>query len=167
MYKKNWVQSLLNQGLEPELTVLCVLPNDKNLNEAEIFWIAEMRKRGCPLTNLTDGGGGLRGYKNTPETIEKRRQKQIGRPVPQERRDRIAASLRGRPSPKKGRPLTPEQKESHAIARIIPPFKDQHGNVYKTLKECSDRWGIPSSNICRVLKGRRKSVGGLTLTYVE
>lgn len=163
-YKKRWVQSLLNKGLRPGFVVLLELPDHLALDAAEIYWIAEMKRRGCPLTNLTDGGCGRRGHKDTPETIEKRRLKQIGRPVPQERRDRIAASLRGRPSPKKGRPLTPAQLRTHAAARAIPPFQDQYGRVYKTLKECSERWGIPSSNICHVLKGKRKSVGGLTLT---
>lgn len=166
IYKQNWVQSLLNQGLKPNFVVLIELPFAGQLDGAEIYWIAEMKRRGCPLTNLNDGGGGNRGWKQTQDTIERRRQKLIGRPVPQERRERIAATLRGRPSPKKGRPLTPEQKASHAAARAIPPFKDQHGRVYKTLKECSDMWNIPSSNICHVLKGKRKSVGGLTLTYV-
>lgn len=165
-YKKRWVQSLLDKGLKPGFVILIELPDPLALDAAEGYWIAEMKRRDCPLTNLTLGGCGRRGHKDTPETVERRRQSQLGIPVPQERRDRIAASLKGRPSPKKGRPLTPEQLISHAAARTIPPFKDQHGRVYKTLKECSEKWNIPSSNICHVLKGKRKSVGGLTLTYV-
>jgi hypothetical protein len=165
VHKKRWVQTLLNRGLRPVWHVLLELPGPEHLDAAEIFWIAEMRRRGVPLTNITDGGGGTQGWKQSPETIEKRRQKLVGRPVPQERRDRIAASLKGRPSPKKGRPLTPEEKAKHAAARVIPPFQDQHGRVYKTIKEASERWGIPPGNIVHCLKGRRKSAGGLEFRY--
>ncbi len=165
-HKKFWVQKLLNAGLKPRVEILLVLPNQEHLNAAEIFWIAEMRRRGFPLTNLTDGGCGRTGHKDTPETIERRRLKQIGRPVPQERRDRIAASLLGRPSPKKGRPLTPEEKISHQAARAIPPFQDQHGRVYKTIKEAAEAWDLEPGNICNVLKGKRKSTGGLVFSYL-
>lgn len=166
-HKKSWVQSLLDMGLAPTFKVLVVLPDAQFLDAAEIYWIKELRARGCPLTNLTDGGCGRRGHKDTPETIEKRRQKQLGRPVPQERRNRIAATLRGRPSPKKGRPLSPEEKISHQLARAIPPFQDQHGRIYKTIKEAAEQWGLPPGNIVHCLKGRRKSAGGLEFRYVE
>lgn len=164
-HKKYWVQKLLDAGHRPILRILIELPNAEYLDAAEIFWIAEMKRRGCPLTNFTDGGGGTRGWKQSPETIEKRRQKLLGRPLSQERRDKIAATLTGRPSPKKGRPLSPEELISHAAARTVPPFKDQHGRIYKTIKEASDRWGIPPGNIVHCLKGRRKSAGGLQFTY--
>lgn len=166
-YKKHWVQSLLNVGLAPVFVVILELPTQTHLNTAEVYWIKEMRSRGCPLTNLTDGGCGRTGHKDSPETIEKRRLKQIGHIVPQERRDRIAASLRGRPSPKKGRPLPPEEKAAHALAHAIPPFQDQHGRVYKTIKEAAEQWNLEPGNICNVLKGKRKSTGGLMFNYLK
>jgi hypothetical protein len=166
-HKKQWVQSLLDAGLKPVFVELIELPSAEHINAAEVFWIAEMRRRGCPLTNLTDGGCGRTGHKDSLETIEKRRQKLLGRPVPQERRDRIAASLAGQPSPKKGRPLSPDELVKHAEARAIPPFQDQHGRVYKTIKEAAERWNLPPGNICNCLKGKRRSAGGLEFSYVD
>lgn len=165
IYKKHWVQKLLDQDLKPIVRVLLELLDASQLDAAEIYWTSELRRRGCPLTNLTDGGGGLRGYKNSPETIEKRMRYVRGVPKSQATKDKISAALMGRPSPKKGRPLTPEEKISHAAARVVPPFRDQHGRIYRTIKEAADRWKLPAGNIIHCLKGRRKSVGGLEFRY--
>ena len=168
VYKKHWVQSLLDAGMIPGHVILTSLPSRAGLPEAEIYWIKFFRERGCPLTNLTDGGdGGTLGKKNSAETIEKRVAHFRGVPKSPETRAKIAAALTGRPSPKKGRPMTPEQLASHAIARAIPPFQDQHGRVYKTLKEAAEQWNIPAGNICNVLKGKRKSAGGLVFSYID
>ncbi len=167
IYKKHWVQSLLDKGLRPEFRVLLVLPDQNHLDAAEIFWIAEMRRRGFPLTNLTDGGCGRTGHKDTAETKQKRAKHFRGVPKTQECKDKIAASLTGRPSPKKGRPLTPEEIITHAAARAIPPFQDQHGRVYETLKEAAEMWNLEPGNICNVLKRKRKSSGGLVFTYIH
>lgn len=166
IHKKRWVQKLLDQGLKPSFHILLELPDATYLDAAEIYWIAEMRRRGLPLTNLTDGGGGTKGW--VPSTETRRRQSEAlkGRPVPQDRRAKISATLTGRPSPKKGRPLTPTELAKHAVAHAVPPFKDQHGRVYKTIKEASDRWSIPPGNIVHCLKGRRKSAGGLEFSYI-
>jgi hypothetical protein len=165
IHKKRWVQTLLDQGLRPGFVVLLELPSAEHLDAAEVFWIAEMRARGCPLTNLTDGGGGHLGYKQRPETIEKRAAHFRGVPKSAEHKAKIAAALTGRPSQKKGRPLSPAEKVKHAAARTIPPFQDQHGRVYSTIKEAAELWGIPPGNIVHCLKGRRKSAGGLAFRY--
>lgn len=165
-HKKFWVQTLLDQNLMPEFAVLVQLSGSEHLDAAEIYWIAEMKKRGCPLTNLTDGGCGRTGHKDSPETIEKRAAHFRGVPKTEAHKAKIAAALRGRPSPKKGRPLTPEQLISHAASRAVPPFQDHHGRIYKTIKEASERWKIPPGNIVHCLKGRRKSAGGLVFSYL-
>lgn len=166
-HKKFWVQSLLDRDLKPEFVVLTQLPGPEYLDAAEIYWIAEMRRRGLPLTNLTSGGCGRKGHRDSPETIEKRAAHFRGVPKTEAHKAKISASLTGRPSPKKGRPLTAEQLVSHAAARTIPPFQDQHGRIYKTIKEASGRWGIPPGNIVHCLKGRRKSAGGLIFSYLQ
>jgi group I intron endonuclease len=244
--KKMWIQSLLNRGLIPTYLILLELPDSTYLDEAETFWIAEFKSRGCKLTNLTDGGGGLRGYKQSPETvekrvahlrgrkqapevieqkrlrqlgikqspesIEKRRQSMIGHKVSAETRKKIgdanrgavftkehlenislaltgktqtaeqiakkSASLKeyfktnpgnmaGKPSPKKGRLMSPEERAKHANHWDTRSFQDQHGNVYKTVKEASEKHGILPGSICNVLAGRRKTTKGLTFTYID
>lgn len=167
IYKKRWVQSLLDQGLTPGFIVILELSDCKDLDPAEIFWIKEMKSRGCPLTNLNNGGGGNRGYKQSAVTIEKRASYFRGVPKSESTKLKISLSLRGRASPKKGRPLTPMELISHAAARVIPPFQDQHGRVYKTIKEASELWSIPPGNIVHCLKRRRKSAGGLVFSYLK
>lgn len=48
-----------------------------------------------PLVNMTDGGEGMLGHKQSPETIERRISKTRGRIPSQETRDKISAAKRG------------------------------------------------------------------------
>ena len=66
----------------------------EKLNEREIFWIAELNSKTPNGYNLTDGGDGGRGRSPSKET-----------------RDKISAKLKGKPSSKKGKPLSKEHKE--------------------------------------------------------
>lgn len=69
---RNWVKSLVDRGLKPEIVVLeeCSAPQD--LIESEVWHIAYWRSIGANLTNLTDGGDGMTGHKPTKEAVEKR-----------------------------------------------------------------------------------------------
>jgi hypothetical protein len=59
-HRTNWIRSLLKRGKKPRLVVIEVVPGAR-LQPRERFWIAEMRRRGERLTNLTDGGEGVPG----------------------------------------------------------------------------------------------------------
>ena len=52
-HKINWLRSL--NGRDPEVIVLAEVGFDR-WQEAERHWIAEMKRRGCNLTNFADGG---------------------------------------------------------------------------------------------------------------
>ncbi len=65
-YKDRWVRKLKRAGLRPRMTLLQSLPNGLGL-DAECYWVAYFRSLGCPLTNSTDGGEGLTGYRFTQE----------------------------------------------------------------------------------------------------
>lgn len=54
-YKSNWIKSLLKIGLKPIIEILDVGDVD-NINELEIYWIAQFRQWGFKLTNLSEGG---------------------------------------------------------------------------------------------------------------
>jgi hypothetical protein len=56
-YCRRWIRELQKLGLDYEITVLEVLTNTDQLNQAERWWIAFGRACGWPLTNLTNGGG--------------------------------------------------------------------------------------------------------------
>lgn len=70
----NWIRSLVESGRKPEIIVLETLPDDSSaaeLKNAEIRLISFFRSLGYPLTNLTDGGEGTSGYKQSEETRRK------------------------------------------------------------------------------------------------
>lgn len=95
-HKYNWLRQLLAAGLEPVLGILEELPPEGDWEEAEAWWIAEGRKRGWPLTNQTDGGGGVR---PTEEVRAKMRAAWVERRkqgVSPETRARMSASKKGK-----------------------------------------------------------------------
>lgn len=99
--------SLKKYGFNNHKFNICIaLPNDIQqtvLDEYEIFFISQLKEAGCRLLNLTSGGSHGRhaeeskkklsdkrkaydwckGRKQSPETIEKRRAKMIGRKMSQ------------------------------------------------------------------------------------
>lgn len=65
-------------------------------NELEIFWIAYFKSIGCRLTNVTIGGGGANGMKQSPEAIAKRMAKCIGQKRSEETKKKLSESARNR-----------------------------------------------------------------------
>lgn len=60
--------SHLNNWLRSTNVNAIVLERDSvDLDEAEMCWISDMREQGARLLNMTDGGGGLKGYVCTEE----------------------------------------------------------------------------------------------------
>jgi hypothetical protein len=67
-HKDRWLRKLFAAGYKP---IIWLLETTPDLNEREQFWIAHYRQAGCKLTNLTDGGMGVSGYKWSEETRSK------------------------------------------------------------------------------------------------
>lgn len=120
-HKKHWIKQLINAGLKYSVAILYQSDVHAGLNEAEIFWIAEGRRRDWPLVNISEGGEGCRifGRKHTPESKAK-----IGvassRPKPPKEQERLR-NLR------KGVPNTPEAKAKYRLTvkgRKRPPFSE-------------------------------------------
>lgn len=84
-HKNAWLRGLFASGGTYEIVILETLEdpkalgslcwwragdapeNNAALNDAECWWIAYGRALGWPLTNLTDGGDGVNGYKHSKE----------------------------------------------------------------------------------------------------
>ena len=85
-YVNNKLFKFQRLGLKPIVHRLFEFDECENafeqLKAAEIYWIAEGKRRGWPLTNGTDGGDGMLGRKHTDEEIRKiteaRRQRRSG-----------------------------------------------------------------------------------------
>src|SRR5579864_1213223 len=67
-HKANWIKSLLNKGLKPEIFLLQET-NKNEWKEDEQWNIAYFKSIGCRLTNHTLGGDGTLGYKFTPDQL--------------------------------------------------------------------------------------------------
>lgn len=88
-YRDRWIRSL-----EKSPEIHCIEITDDPSREG--YWISFFRSIGARLTNLTDGGDGISGYRHTPESKAKMSAASKGRPKTEEtkRRMREAASRR-------------------------------------------------------------------------
>jgi hypothetical protein len=95
-HKDRWLVTLRHVGLEPRIEVLERCESLHELADAERRHIAAQRATGAPLTNLTDGGDGVGGWKHTPESREKIRAALTGKPKSIEHRRNAGLAQRGR-----------------------------------------------------------------------
>lgn len=93
-----WIQKIKQEGQIPFFEPI-FYPIQSNIDEMEIYYISHYREQGLSLKNLTSGGKSTRGFKMPNEVVEKARQRLIGKP-----------SLR------KGIPMSEEAKSKMSIA---------------------------------------------------
>lgn len=69
-HKAIWIQRLKRLGYKPIMKVIQSFENisDEDLNNAEIYWIKQIKDLGNDLTNSTEGGQGNIGHKHSLET---------------------------------------------------------------------------------------------------
>lgn len=144
-HKGNWIRSLKQKGLKPELVVLeeC---NADNWAERERAWIAQAKAQGLPLTNATDGGEGA--YNPSPETLARR-----------------AASLKGNKS-KTGQKDSPETLARKAAAHATNTYVmvSPEGVTFTTtsLNAFAREYGLDDGALSRVVNGKYKNHKGWT-----
>jgi hypothetical protein len=63
-----WIKKLRANGSDYTISVMEECFTRISLAAAECRWIAELRSKGVPLLNITDGGEGTIGYRHTTET---------------------------------------------------------------------------------------------------
>lgn len=117
-HKRNVILKILRYK-EHIYTDIYMCENENKAFELEIYMIRELSKE-YKLTNKTNGGEGVSGYKHTKETILRISGKKKGNkygPMPFERRLKIAAAHRGMKAS-----LSARKKMS--IAKIKKPIKE-------------------------------------------
>lgn len=87
-----WIQSLMEQGLYPVISLLEEVYEDE-WQEAEKFWIGYLRFLGCNLCNTSEGGFG---GSPTPESRAKTSASLKGRIITPEHREKLRNALKGR-----------------------------------------------------------------------
>lgn len=115
-HKNNWLKSLKHR---PTIQCLQEIREDQ-IDDAERYWISELRRQGLELTNTTIGGEGLaKGTKLSEETRLKMSLAHLGKKCPKspEHRAKLAAANLG----KKASPETrAKQSLSHKGHRHRP-----------------------------------------------
>ena len=99
---------------------------EAHAKEVEVIAFYGRRANGGCLTNATDGGEGVSGYKPTPETMEKIAAKKRGMPLSDDHKKKISSALIGRvmskesvektASANRGKKRSPEQIENSSKA---------------------------------------------------
>jgi hypothetical protein len=124
----HWVRKRKSLGQEYAITVLEHCARIEDLDEAERFHIEYLRSLGLPLLNVTDGGGGIRGFKHSPESIAHMRAVHTtpealarssathkGKPKSPEQCARMSASSKGKP------------KSAEHSAKVSATWKEKMG----------------------------------------
>lgn len=88
----------------------------EELNEREIFWIAELNCKFPNGYNLTDGGEGSNGYKATPEISAKLSLMRKGRKNTPEQRAKISAKLKGKIFDEETKAKISKSKMGHSVS---------------------------------------------------
>jgi group I intron endonuclease len=172
----------------------------KNLLESEALelerlLIAELRAKGVPLCNMTDGGDGISGYRFSdeakkamsermkqktplmlgktfsPEHIENMRKAKLGKKLKPEHAKKAADARRGKPLSEKTRQkiskaLTGKPIAKEVVARKYKPVKClSNGVVYESVTHAAKALGLETTNISRCCKGVFKQTGGYSFEY--
>ncbi len=147
----SWERGLERRGLQKLVEVLeeCSLdfsglsvPEARLLakqwmNDVETFWIASIRASGAKLLNVTDGGGGTLGWKQSPETIERRRQKLTGMALSEEARRNIGIA-----TSKRGRPFTVDQCHRGGVKGMsMMSLEDRHKGSIMAVQAIREKCG--------------------------
>jgi hypothetical protein len=165
----SWQKSLRSKGLVEDVEVL---EETEQLNDAEIFWIAYYKMIGANLTNLTDGGDGLKNA--STETKMKLSKISKERWVKSEYRDAVISKLTGRvqsaetiekrASRHRGRKNSDDTLTLMSKTRVDRRigckrvFHVNTGTTYSSIWDASQACGVSMVSISRVLKGEYASV---------
>jgi len=95
-----WLRCLRKLGLHAEMEIIETVEAGGDWAARERHWIAYYRSQGVDLCNMSAGGEGVEGPRGFSEaTREKLRQRFKGRPISEEQKARISATLLGHKQP--------------------------------------------------------------------
>lgn len=158
-HRDRWIAALYRHDLHPVVKVICVVENDSEAKRVEVALIALYRRRGCRLTNHTDGG---EGGKN-PDEVARLRMSEASKKkwTDPELRARMEKSIRAsRKNPdllarlSKAAKLQPKRKASEETrARLVAAWIERRKSWTSPLL------GKPrSSEVCKRISESKRGV---------
>jgi hypothetical protein len=150
-------------GFLPEIQILEEFDNKDQLCDAEQFWISYFRFVGCDLTNATNGGDGMPGFKYSDSSRQKMSQAARARPrrpQSEETRLKIQKTLLGHK-------VSENTKAKLEMAHGITSVQDKNGVIYRSVREAAMALGLHPTNIRKVLSGKYRQTGGHTFKKLK
>jgi hypothetical protein len=126
--KLNKIRKLLSLGMKPIITKVEQNVSDAQAIDFECLLIEEMRSIGIPLTNMTDGGDGAKGYKHTQEHLEYVSKLFKGRIVSEETKQKMR------------KPKSEEGRKNMALARQTTLYRPSEETKRKTSEALKGRF---------------------------
>ena len=160
----------------------------KNLNQKEAYELEEfiidiygLKKNGGILCNLTQGGkGGMKGLKQSQETINKKIISLTGKKRTRQQRQNISNSLKGLKKSEEhvqklkninlGKKLSQEtcdKMSKSKYKKVLQIKNDETIKMWNSVKEASIFYNVNSSSISHCCAGRKKTIAGFKWEYFE
>lgn len=155
--------------------------DDRNLlDEREKYWIQHYDSVDNGF-NIKEGGKCARGYKQSQSSIEKRRQKLLGRPLSEKHKQKLSKAHKGKVLSKEtvnkmiayrtGRNLTESCKEkisqSHSKNTYELTNKDGTTLIIKNLSKFCKENNLHQSAFVRIMNGERKQYKNWTIKKLD
>lgn len=158
------------------------------LNQKEKYWIKELNTLVPNGYNLTEGGEGVSGIKQSEETKNKKRQAMKGKQFTEEHKKNISIGSKGIAKRNKGFKHSTETKEKISLKKI-GKFTEKQKNwqnirkeqlkkpilqftldnilikEWKSAKDIEQETGIFATSIGKICKGKGNSAGGFIWKY--
>lgn len=156
-YKANWIMSCLNNQVKIHIKLLGSYATKEEMYKGEIYHIAQMRKNGHKLTNMTDGG-----EKSGSPSLEVRKKisakamghkRNVGRKHRPEHGIKVSLSKLG----KKREDLSQRQMGSdNKMAKLTEEDVINIRRLAKTErnKDIAAKYQISSASVCDIKSGR-------------
>lgn len=170
-YNYNWINSLLKDNIKPIILELDSFEEEldsKNWIIFEQYWISQFKSWGFNLTNLTKGGDGNQDQVFSEESLKKRSEKLKGIPRPQEVRDQISKSHKGKiktqehiDNIKKGN----VKVQGRAINQYS--LEGEFIKEWECVSDAGRFYNVDRSSIARCCKGQFKKSAGFKWKYKD
>lgn len=188
-HKINWIKSLKNKGLLPNILIIQEHMNHEFLAKAEAYWIDYFFKQNCPLLNISLGGEQIRLSESTKLKISANSLKWFSNPENKKlQSDAIKKSLSTPECKKRKSDIQKERWEDSEYRKNIsrkrqetwlnPEYKkktgrsisnskkqkivDQYGTIYESQMMAAEILKVSRPDICIAIK-HNKLINGYYL----